>query len=262
MGYTFSHIGCPLRETIIDSTLFIAQSSTYHSLFVHMISAVTRRSIANSSVSKDSILQIDWQLLNGVLLFLPHSNSTITSATTHFSITTRCSSCTSSSSSTRMSSLWAWIIFTTIHSETCSTSLRGPGTMHGCLASIWLMLTWEEMKSINFKGHKGENPEVPLLKATDCLQHNRITDGMKSLEFGHTLDDRAQEWLKDITVSADWDTMQALFWGYFSVHSRSTKYLCERWRDLKFDHSTDEIEVFIRHIKQMASQLNHNDMTF
>ena len=51
-----------------------------------------------------------------------------------------------------------------------------------------------------------------------------------------------------------------LFCRYFSIQGRPIKYLHERWRDLKFNPNSDDIEVFISDVKQITHQLNHSNI--
>ena len=44
------------------------------------------------------------------------------------------------------------------------------------------------------------------------------------------------------------------------MQGRSVTHLDGRWRDLKFDSNTDDIEVFISNVKQTVYQLKHNDI--
>ena len=49
------------------------------------------------------------------------------------------------------------------------------------------------------------------------------------------------------------------FSRYFSTQGRNIKHLHERWRTFSFDPSTDDIEEYIRDVREAAKQLGHGD---
>ena len=49
------------------------------------------------------------------------------------------------------------------------------------------------------------------------------------------------------------------FSKYFSTQGRNIKHLHERWRTFSFDPATDDIEEYIRDVKEAAKQLGHGD---
>ena len=50
------------------------------------------------------------------------------------------------------------------------------------------------------------------------------------------------------------------FSKYFSTQGRNIKHLHERWRSFSFDPNADDIEEYVRDIKEAAKQLGHGDV--
>ena len=49
------------------------------------------------------------------------------------------------------------------------------------------------------------------------------------------------------------------FSRYFSTQGHNIKHLHERWRTFSFDPANDDIEEYIRDVKEAAKQLDHGD---
>ena len=56
-----------------------------------------------------------------------------------------------------------------------------------------------------------------------------------------------------------WNDLQQQFSRYFSTQGRSIKHLHDKWRNFSFTPGQDDIEAYIRDIKEAAHQLNYND---
>ena len=81
--------------------------------------------------------------------------------------------------------------------------------------------------------------------------------------FKHTLDGDTREWYADYFRQHGsvpmWKTLINDFSRYFSTQGRRKKNLHEAWRKMTFTLATDDIEVFIRDIQELAKQLNYTD---
>ena len=53
--------------------------------------------------------------------------------------------------------------------------------------------------------------------------------------------------------------MQQRFSRYFSTQGRTIKHLHEKWQNFSFTLGQDDIEAYIRDVKEAAHQLNYND---
>ena len=77
------------------------------------------------------------------------------------------------------------------------------------------------------------------------------------------LDVDAREWYADYFRQHGsipmWKMLINDFSRYFSTQGRGEKNLHEAWRKMTFIPATDDIEVFIRDIQELAKQLNYTD---
>ena len=111
-----------------------------------------------------------------------------------------------------------------------------------------------------FKGLPGEIPEAHLLRANDSMDTYNILLVNKPANFKHTLDQLAREWYDLLTFPIVWNDFQQRFSQYFSTQGRSIKHLHDKWRNFSFfTPGQDDIEAYIRDVKEAAHQLNYND---
>ena len=110
-----------------------------------------------------------------------------------------------------------------------------------------------------FKGLPGERPEAHLLRANDWMDTYNILPVNKPANFKHTLNHLAREWYDSLTFPIAWDDLQQRFSRYFSTQGRSIKHLHDKWRNFSFTPGQDNIEAYIRDVKEAAHQLNYND---
>ena len=110
-----------------------------------------------------------------------------------------------------------------------------------------------------FKGLPGERPEAHLMRANDWMDTYLIPVVQKPANFKHTLDHLAREWYNSLVMPIAWNELQQQFSRYFSTQGRSIKHLHDKWRNFSFTPGQDDIEAYIRDIKEAAHQLNYND---
>ena len=110
-----------------------------------------------------------------------------------------------------------------------------------------------------FKGLPGERPEAHLMRANDWMDTYLIPVVQKPANFKHTLDHLAREWYDSLVMPIAWNELQQQFSRYFSIQGRSIKHLHDKWRNFSFTPGQDDIEAYIRDIKEVAHQLNYND---
>ena len=82
--------------------------------------------------------------------------------------------------------------------------------------------------------------------------------------FKHTLQHLAREWYHGLDMHQfgdSWCEFTQHFSRYFSTQGRNIKHLHERWRAFSFDPNTDDIEEYIRDVREAAKQLGHGDDT-
>ena len=106
-----------------------------------------------------------------------------------------------------------------------------------------------------FKGTPGERPDAHIYVAEDWMEAMRVRRDDYITKFKHTLNHLAREWYN----SLDLDQFEG-DWNWFTTHfSRNIKHLHERWRTFSFDPANDDIEEYIRDVKEAAKQLGHGD---
>ena len=110
-----------------------------------------------------------------------------------------------------------------------------------------------------FKGLPGERPEAHLLRANDWMDTYNILPVNKPANFKHTHDNLAREWYNSLTFPIIWNDLQQRFSRYFSTQGRSIKHIFVKWRNFSFTPGQDDIEAYIRDVKEAAHQLNYND---
>ena len=113
-----------------------------------------------------------------------------------------------------------------------------------------------------FKGMPGERPDVHLLAAADWMEVMRVHPIDFIDNFRHTLQHLAHEWYQGLDIGqfrGNWREFSTHFSKYFSTQGRNIKHLHERWRTFLFDPTTDDIEEYIRDVKEAAKQLGHGN---
>ena len=72
----------------------------------------------------------------------------------------------------------------------------------------------------------------------------------------------AHEWYHGLDLDQfcdQWCEFTKHFSRYFSTQGRNIKHLHERWQTFSFDPTTDDIEEYIRDVREAAKQLGHGD---
>ena len=113
-----------------------------------------------------------------------------------------------------------------------------------------------------FKGLPGERPDAHLLATADWMEAMRIAPHDLIDNFKHTLQHLAREGYHGLDLTrfhGNWHEFTTHFSRYFSTQGRNIKHLHERWRTFSFDPSTDDIEEYIRDVREAAKQLGHGD---
>ena len=113
-----------------------------------------------------------------------------------------------------------------------------------------------------FKGTPGERPDAHIYAAEDWMEVMRVRRDDFITKFKHTLNHLAREWYHSLDLDqfgGDWNQFTTHFSRYSSTQGRNIKHLHERWRTFSFDPANDDIEEYIRDVKEAAKQLGHGD---
>ena len=100
-------------------------------------------------------------------------------------------------------------------------------------------------------------PQKTGWKPVPCFREDQYID-----KFKHTLNHLARECYHSLdrdTFHGDWEEFTKHFSRYFSTQGQNIKHLHERWRAFSFDPANDNIEEYIRDVKEAAKQLGHGD---
>ena len=112
-----------------------------------------------------------------------------------------------------------------------------------------------------FKGLPGERPDAHLLATSDWMEAMQFAPNDLIDNFKHTLH-LAHEWYHGLDLNrfhGNWHEFTTHFSRYFSTQGRNIKHLHERWRTFSFNPSTDDIEEYIRDVREATKQLGHGD---
>ena len=115
-----------------------------------------------------------------------------------------------------------------------------------------------------FKGLPGERPDAHIYATEDWMEAMCFREDQYIDKFKHTLNHLAQEWYHSLdrdTFHGDWEEFTKHFSRYFSTQGHNIKHLHERWRAFSFDPANDDIEEYIRDVKEATKQLGHGDDT-
>ena len=113
-----------------------------------------------------------------------------------------------------------------------------------------------------FKGLPGERPDTHIYATEDWMEAMRFREDQYIDKFKHTLNHLAREWYHSLdrgNFRGDWEEFTKHFSRYFSTQGRNIKHLCGRLRTFPFDPANDDIEEYIRDVKEAAKQLGHGN---
>ena len=111
-----------------------------------------------------------------------------------------------------------------------------------------------------FKGVPGEHPDVHVYAAEDWMEAMHFRQNQYIDKFKNTINHLAREWYHSLDLddyARNWNAFTRHFSRYFSTQGRNIKHLHERWRSFSFDPNNDDIEEYIRDVKEAVKQLGH-----
>ena len=106
------------------------------------------------------------------------------------------------------------------------------------------------------KGLPGERPEAHLLRANDWMDTYNILPVNKPVSFKHTLDHLAREWYDSLTFPIAWKICNSSSVDIFLLREDPLNI---SMINFSFTPGQDDIEAYIRDVKEAAHQLNYND---
>ena len=113
-----------------------------------------------------------------------------------------------------------------------------------------------------FKGVPGECPDAHVYAAEDWIEAMHFRQNQYIDKFKHTLNHLAREWYHSLDLdnnARNWNAFTRHFSRYFSTQGRNIKHLHERSSSFSFDPNNDDIEEYIRDVKEAVKQLGNSD---
>ena len=113
-----------------------------------------------------------------------------------------------------------------------------------------------------FKGIPRERSDAHIYAAEGWMEAMRFRKNQYINKFKHTLNHLAHEWYHSLDIddfNGDWEEFTKHFSRYFPTQGHNIKHLHERWRTFPFDPANDNIEEYIRDVREAAKQLGHGN---
>ena len=126
-----------------------------------------------------------------------------------------------------------------------------------------------------FKGKKGEDQEVHILKVEDYFETHEIKkEGDKIKRFKDTLFETVRKWAQTLNYTEfnkfDYNpkdkndkkaSMKYLILARFAKEGRTLEAAFNAWSTLTFDPNKDDIEQFVSKVEDLAKKLGYNKGT-
>ena len=89
---------------------------------------------------------------------------------------------------------------------------------------------------------------------------HHFVDGVKVKRFCLTLLGEARLWYQSLEpIKADWLELQNLFRQQYSKIGNTREKLFHAWRSFNFDETTETIDTYVTHIRQVAASLGYGE---
>ena len=122
-----------------------------------------------------------------------------------------------------------------------------------------LPLNWSHYKP-KFSGKPNENTEAHLLRTNNWMNTHRSQDDDRVQRFYLTLTGEARLWYASLRlISADWIGLQNSFRQQYSKIGNTREQLFHVWRSFHFNENTETIDIYIHHIRQVATILGYQE---
>ena len=120
-------------------------------------------------------------------------------------------------------------------------------------------LNWFHFKP-EFSGKPAEDGEADLLHTNDWMTTHHFIKGAKVLRFCLTLLGEARLWYQSLElINIDWQGLQNLFRQQYSKLGNTREQLFHTWRSFSFDENTETIDVYVTHIRKVATLLGYGE---
>ena len=114
-------------------------------------------------------------------------------------------------------------------------------------------LNWLHFKP-EFTGKPDEHVEAHLLRTNDWMDTHAFPEGVKVQCFCLTLVGEARLWYKSLRpINVDWKGLQSQFRQQYSKIGNTREHLFHVLRWFHFNESTEALDSYITHIRQVAT---------
>ena len=111
-----------------------------------------------------------------------------------------------------------------------------------------------------YAGKPEEDMEAHLLRMNDWMDTHDFQDQVKVQRFCLTLVGEARLWYKSLRpINADWEGLQNMFRQQYSKIGNTREQLFHAWQSFHFDESTEAIDAYVNHIRQVAKLLGYQE---
>ena len=120
-------------------------------------------------------------------------------------------------------------------------------------------LNWSHFKP-EFSGKPHEDAETHLLHTNGWMKAHHFVDGVKVQRFCLTLQGEARLWYHSLEpINIEWLGIQNVFRQQYSKVGNTRVQLFHAWRSFSFDENTETIDVYVKHIRQVAALLGYGE---
>ena len=93
------------------------------------------------------------------------------------------------------------------------------------------------------------------------MNAHHFVEGVKIQRFCLTLLGEAKLWYQPLEpINIDWQELQNLFRQQYSKIGNTREQLFHAWRSFNFDENRETIDVYVKHIRQVAALLGYGEL--
>ena len=120
-------------------------------------------------------------------------------------------------------------------------------------------LNWSYFKP-EFPGKPDVDAEAHLLCTNDWMNAHHFIEGVKVQRFCLTMLGEAQLWYQSLEpININWQGLQNLFRQQYAKIGNTREQVLHAWRSFSFDENTETIDVYVTHIRQVATLLGYGE---
>ena len=111
-----------------------------------------------------------------------------------------------------------------------------------------------------YAGKPEKDVEAHLLRMNDWMDTHKFLEQVKVQRFCLTLVGGARLWYQSLRpINIDWVGLQNIFRQQYSKIGNTREQLFHAWRSFHFDENAEMIDVYVNHIRQVATLLGYHE---